>query len=67
MLQSYLVKFAKPAGNRRLAVSMILGLNLLQSLIERRPEKASLVCANATSEVRDTLNRSIGKIYVIFM
>lgn len=46
---------------------MILGLNLLQSLIERRPEKASLVCANATSEVRDTLNRSIGKIYVIFM
>jgi hypothetical protein len=40
-------------------------LNLLQSLIERRPEKASPTGANAASGLGHTLDRSNGKVNVI--
>jgi len=39
------------AGYRRGAVSMICELNLLQSLIEQRPEKASLCGADVAGGV----------------
>jgi hypothetical protein len=47
---------------RRGAVSMMMGLNLLQSLIERRPEKAPLVRLNAASEAWINPNLTNGKV-----